>query len=65
MVRDAVPSDLLADLQITVPEGGTPGVSVSLAREPSPDELQALHSAVSLAVAQLRQNIRRRGLGSA
>jgi tetratricopeptide (TPR) repeat protein len=65
MVRAAVPADLLADLQITLPDGEAPNVSVRLAREPTDEEMQALDSAVHLAVAQLQQNIRRRGLGSA
>jgi tetratricopeptide (TPR) repeat protein len=64
MVRAAVPADLLADLEITLPEGQPPNVSVRLAREPTDDEMQALDSAVHLAVAQLQQNIRRRGLSS-
>jgi hypothetical protein len=64
MVRAAVPADLLADLEITLPDGQPPNVSVRLARQPTDDEMQALDSAVHLAVAQLQQNIRRRGLSS-
>lgn len=64
MVRASVPPDLLADLEITVPEGAPPNVSVRLARKPTDEEMQALDSAVHLAVAQLQQNIRRRGMSS-
>ncbi|HTL34008.1 MAG TPA: tetratricopeptide repeat protein [Kofleriaceae bacterium] len=65
MVRAAVPPDLLADLQISLPDAAPPNINVRLAREPSEEEMQALDSAIHLAVAQLQQNIRRRGLGSA
>lgn len=64
MVRASVPPDLLADLEITIPDGAPPNVSVRLARKPTDEEMQALDSAVHLAVAQLQQNIRRRGMGS-
>ena len=65
MIREAVPGGLVADLEITLPEGAPPNVSVQLAREPSPAEVQALDSAVHLAVAHLQQSIRRRGLAPA
>ena len=64
MVRAAVPEDLLADLEITLRDNQPPNVSVRLARQPTDEEMQALDSAVHLAVAQLQQNIRRRGLSS-
>ncbi|HSD88988.1 MAG TPA: hypothetical protein VLB44_15780, partial [Kofleriaceae bacterium] len=65
MIREAVPGDLVADLEISLPDGQPPNVSVQLARDPSPSEMQALDSAVHLAVAHLQQSIRRRGLAPA
>lgn len=65
MVKESVPGDLIADLSIHVSDQGPPDVQVKLAREPSPEEIAALDSAVNLAVVQLQSSIRRRGLSTA
>ncbi|MDX2086739.1 MAG: tetratricopeptide repeat protein [Kofleriaceae bacterium] len=64
LVRDAVPPDLIGELEIALPEDGSPNVNVKLTREPTDDELEALNSAINFAVVQLRKSIRTRGLSS-
>jgi tetratricopeptide (TPR) repeat protein len=64
LVRDAVPQDLIGELEITLPEGESPNVNVRLTREPTEAEIEALDSAINFAVVQLQNSIRTRGLAS-
>lgn len=64
LVRDAVPPDLIGELEITLPDGESPNVNVRLTREPTEDEIEALNSAINFAVVQLQNSIRTRGLSS-
>lgn len=61
MVRPELPEGLLEDLTYEPRDDGTMGLSIRLAREPEPGELEHLNRVVNQAVATLQQRLKQQG----